>query len=507
MTDKRIRQTLVRMTLIGLAYYAGAWIGVHQTITPEGIAVLWPPNAVLLAAFLVLPFRQWPAVAVAALCAELAADLPSFPLPAALAFGLINLLETSVAAWLIRHFTGGEFSFRHLRNGACFLLFGPLLSSTVAALLGAGVYLALGRADSSYLMLWRLWWFGDALGLLLLTPLFVTLWQRLASRHPLQFSWAGGAELLLLWLATVLIGMLAFVQDTPTQLSFHFSPILLVPLGIWSALRFGVAGATLTVSLIASLAVGHLTRGIYPYPGIDPQDAVWVTQEYLAIVAVLSVGLAILLHEIAQQRLTLIHQDNELKAQNSLLEARIAERTADLEHANQALQQANTQLHKVATTDYLTGFPNRRHFETQAQRELNRLTLDHSKAALIMFDLDHFKSINDIHGHEAGDAVLRELVAPVQAALRPRDLCARLGGEEFVILLSHANRQQARHVAERIRHALGSLEIVQGTTRIHVSASFGVAQWDGSAELHELIQQADMALYRAKSSGRNCVMT
>lgn len=507
MRVRRANEQLARAALVGVAYYGGAWIGVRATIAPEGIAVVWPPNAVLLAAFLLFPRRNWPWIGLVALGAEITADVPAFPAWAALAFGLVNLFETVLAAWLIRRFVAGPFAFDRLRNGVYFLLSGPLLASALAALFGAAIYLLLGRADTSYLALWRLWWFGDALGLLLLTPLLITLWRHLERRARWLLPWPRRIEALTLCVVVVLLGTLSLMQDQPRDVSFIFTPVLLVPMAIWGAVRFGVLGATATVGLIATLAVSHLMRGIYPYPDLSPQRAVWLTQEYLATIAILAVGLAILLRELLQQRRDLQRQDRELQEQNALLERRIEARTAELERANRSLRAANVQLEKMATTDFLTELANRRHFEALARRQLQRLAQDGATASMILFDMDHFKAINDEYGHDVGDEVLRRIGTPIEETIRPRDLSARTGGEEFAILLADTTRSEALQIAERIRMGIAALVDDPGGLSVPTSASFGVAEWNGCEDLDALVRRADEALYRAKSAGRNRVST
>lgn len=496
---------LRRMALVAGGYYLGAWFGVNYTITPGGIAVLWPPNAVLLAAFLSWPPRQWPWLALAALVAEFVADIPAFPPWAAIAFGLINVFEATLAASLIRYLCGERFTFMRLYEGRAFLLSGPLLASAAAAVFGATIYVLLDRADGGFFGAWRTWWFGDALGLLVLTPVLVTAarwieqerWPRPSLPHLLEFS-------ALAMLVTVM-GVLTFLQNEPNTLQFYFAPILLFPLGLWAALRFEVHGAVLIAALMSLLAVSHLVAGIYPYPGVTPVRAVWLTQQYLGIVVVVTVGLAILMHELRQQRELLLAQDRELHAHNVRLETAVDERTSELGDANEKLRKANQRLQELATTDFLTGFANRRHFEELGQRQLKRLAADGEGASLIMFDLDRFKHINDHHGHDTGDEVLRRIFDPVRGALRPHDLCARSGGEEFVILLAQTDSFQACKVAERIRAGIEALGVENSSQVIRVTASFGVAEWNGSETLDVLMQKADEALYCAKRLGRNRV--
>lgn len=169
------------------------------------------------------------------------------------------------------------------------------------------------------------------------------------------------------------------------------------------------------------------------------------------------------------------------------------------------LMHETARLQMLATTDFLTSFANRRHFDDLGQRVLHRLARDGEAASVIVFDIDYFKSINDQHGHDFGDELLRRIQAPVKRSTRPRDLIARLGGDEFAILLPATDREQARNVAERLRAEIAELGIDGDGQATRPTASFGVAQWDGQSDLHELVGQADASLYRAKRAGRNRV--
>lgn len=499
-------QIIKAMFLVGIAYYVAALLAIHQTITPEGIAILWPPNAILLAAFLIYPYRYLPYIAMAGVIAELIASISSFPIWAAVSFALINILSVSIGAALIRQKSGQNFNFNQLKNGAYFLLFAPFIAACIAGMLGGAVYILLGRSDTSYVNLWQIWWFGDALAMLILTPLIVVLWRWIEAGMP-NFKWSALFEMTLIWLGVISIGYQSFEVGSYEQTFLFFTPIWLVLLGIFAAIRLGVIGASSTVALIAIFAVEHLMRGTHPIILSLPQSAVLLTQEYLAIIAIVSIGLALLIKEIADQRDILKQQENALKSQNQFLEDRVNERTIALKEVNQALQKANDRLAKSAATDELTGISNRRHFLSEVQRELQRLRLDNQTASAIMIDLDHFKLVNDNLGHEAGDVVLREIVTPISQAIRPRDLFGRMGGEEFLVFLSGADDRMANTVAERIRNEIEKLPITYRGQQIQVTASFGVAQWDGHAELDELFHQADKALYQAKNLGRNQVFS
>lgn len=159
----------------------------------------------------------------------------------------------------------------------------------------------------------------------------------------------------------------------------------------------------------------------------------------------------------------------------------------------------------LATTDSLTGLLNRRRFLEAGSAELDRAGRFRHPASLIMFDVDHFKAVNDTLGHAVGDMVLSTLARVAGETLRGVDVLGRIGGEEFAALLPETEIQDAVYAAERLRAAVESMEIVAGKMPLSVTISLGVAQWDGTENLESLLNRADAALYRAKEAGRNRV--
>nr|WP_315254160.1 GGDEF domain-containing protein [uncultured Duganella sp.] len=160
-----------------------------------------------------------------------------------------------------------------------------------------------------------------------------------------------------------------------------------------------------------------------------------------------------------------------------------------------------------ANTDYLTGILNRRAFASAGNKRLNAAQAQNATLAVILFDIDHFKAVNDTHGHEAGDQVLIHVAALVRAALRDGEILARHGGEEFVVMPAHCTQEQAGILAERLRAAIEREPLtLAGGHILRVTASFGVASATGpAAALDSLLHEADLALYRAKRKGRNRV--
>lgn len=170
------------------------------------------------------------------------------------------------------------------------------------------------------------------------------------------------------------------------------------------------------------------------------------------------------------------------------------------------LKAEKARVEALARTDFLTGLDNRRAFYEQGERVLRELGAGARQAAAVMFDIDRFKAINDRHGHAGGDVAIRALAQLIGAQRREGDLAARLGGEEFVLLLADASPDAAFALAERIRAATEGLAVEHEGRRIAITTSVGVAAWTPGDSLDGWLARADAALYRAKSDGRNRVV-
>lgn len=170
-------------------------------------------------------------------------------------------------------------------------------------------------------------------------------------------------------------------------------------------------------------------------------------------------------------------------------------------------RQAHEELERRAYTDYLTGLPNRRRFFEQTESELSRAQRYGTALSMIMFDIDYFKQINDMHGHKAGDLVLQKLSQVCLGNLRKVDIAGRIGGEEFAILLPETGNDEAMEAAERLRAALAAAQVpLDSGEQLQFTASFGVATLHGpDVNVDQLVNQADTALYQSKNAGRNRV--
>jgi len=162
------------------------------------------------------------------------------------------------------------------------------------------------------------------------------------------------------------------------------------------------------------------------------------------------------------------------------------------------------ELRHQATTDTLTGISNRRHFLELAQNEMNRAHRLNHPLAIALLDIDHFKNINDIYGHAAGDQALSVFVRTCQQNLRAIDVFARLGGDEFVILLPETDCDQAYTALERFRKALTAAPFDFAGQSVQITSSIGISHLANEPEsLDAFLGRADEALYQAKEAGRN----
>jgi diguanylate cyclase (GGDEF)-like protein len=188
-----------------------------------------------------------------------------------------------------------------------------------------------------------------------------------------------------------------------------------------------------------------------------------------------------------------------LRRRQAELERQIADRTADLRAANE-------RLFELAAIDPLTGCANRRHFVERAHELIALSRRPQTPVTLAIMDLDEFKQVNDTYGHPAGDEVLRMIGRTGRDHMRVTDLLGRIGGEEFALLMPNTDAEGARHLAERLREAVGAEEAYVEGTILRITVSFGLAELQPDENFESLYARADAALYAAKEAGRNRVV-
>ncbi len=475
-------QRWIQLILVPVLFYLGAKLSLALAALPEAV-LLWMPNGILLAALLHYHGRRYAWFAALVIVAEIAADYPTFSLAHAVLFGAINLLEVTIAYLLLRRWRFDP-RFATPNDIAKFVIAAPVVSAFISAVAAATTYHYFRDPGTRFFELLRVWWFSDGLGLLILTPLVLSLWPPtpggLQERARLYWYDAVASAA-----ALALFALFAFSH----QRAFHgmtLRPFLLIPPVLYAAARFSMRTAAAAVAAVAALLLYITKNGQQPFGDLPIRETVTSAQELIFIMSTMALSIAALL--------------SQYRANTRQLEARVQKRTAELSAANRQLQE-------LAVTDPLTGMLNRRALFALIRREIDREKRRQHGLALIVFDIDHFKGVNDRYGHAAGDLVLQHVAAVTGKIIRQTDAMARYGGEEFVIVAPETDKAGALQLAERMSEALRSTAIAVDHEVLRVTASFGVAALrPGEDELEQVLKRADQALYAAKAAGRDRVV-
>lgn len=476
------RPGLLFCALLMLIHFASVKLTFFCAVTPDNVVVVWLPNAVLLAALLRVRGQRAPLLAAITFSSDVLANLGVFSWYEAVLLSAINLTEV-VVAYLLMKRSGASSRLQRLEDLVKFVLAGPLIGALLASLMAAFVLQQVGGATSHYLTLVRLWWFGDALGLLIYTPLLLALTQPALQKIRLTRFDKALLVLTLMVVTTVIVehfdGNLDEITVTPT---------LLLPGAAVIAFRFGIRLTTVFVALVSLSITLMMSMGFKPFGGLSMQLEVLRAQEFIFTLGLIGIGFSILLKEM---------QVRELE-----LEARVRSRTHELELSNR-------QLAAISATDGLTGIPNRRQFDETLTTEWNRARRNDQKLMLAMLDVDLFKQYNDRYGHQAGDEVLRRVAAELTTHVRRNgDFVARYGGEEFAIILQSTGEKHARAFADTICREIEQLQLPHDMSPFKsLTVSVGVAVFtpDAHSSITDFLKAADTALYRAKQQGRNRV--
>jgi len=222
---------------------------------------------------------------------------------------------------------------------------------------------------------------------------------------------------------------------------------------------------------------------------------------------------AILVFYLVINRIRRIKVEGELIRLNSSLEKIVYARTEELHEKNAALKSATQQLEKVnkilalhSLTDSLTGLYNRRYVEERIQDEFSRFLRSGTQFAVAFVDIDYFKTVNDVHGHAAGDSLLQSLSQDLREVVRTYDTVARWGGEEFLILFPAEDATGAQAIAERLREMIAARCFVHGDESLKVTLTIGISSVLSGDTAADVIKRADNALYEGKRQGRNQVV-
>lgn len=451
--------------LMGLLVMAAALLGIYSR--PMGqLASLWPANALLLGLLVRFPARNTPAAWLGALAGYLAADLlTGSTLATALLLTGGNLLGIATGQWLLSRLPiedrrlQGPFSVPRL-----------LLVTTAASAMAGLVGFLIGPSllGLSPLLGWVFCFVSELANYLAFLPAVLTLPEAQPHRGPERRRrlppWPALGHAVLPALALLLSCLLAMAVAGPGAVAFP------VPALLWCALSYGVFGTALLTLGFGAWALICIAQGLLPVEsaGVSPLTTLMSIRLGVSLIAIAPITVACVM--AARQRL--------LK-----------------------------RLQHMASHDQLSGLLNRHAFQERAQELLLQLAATRQPVALLMLDIDHFKRINDAHGHAVGDRVLVAFARLGGEALREVDLFGRVGGEEFAILLPGCEATAALAVAERVRQAFHAATLDDGRGGvITASVSVGVVALPrAQAALEPLLLRADEALYRAKRAGRNRV--
>jgi diguanylate cyclase (GGDEF)-like protein len=443
--------------LTALVYFLSAKMVAPLSLSEsESIFAIWPPTGVALSFLL---FRGYIVMGGIFLGAFLL-NLTLSPVPVALEIAVGNTLGPLLAYRLISVTEAGNDIFQDMRTVSFFILF-CAAGALVTSLMGTTVlFLNAILSLEHWLLGWSTWFFGDLIGFLLIVPVVIAygLQRRIAIATSYRI-----VEILLLFVFLIATGALIFGSGYFFNERYPVEYLILFPL-IWASARFR-PGINL-LFLIATTVMAILGTA-YGY-----SQFVFEGEENLSLVMlqffIFTVTFAVLL--MTAQRCNNIRMYEEKE--------------------------------RMTLIDPLTGCGNRRMLSMRLKTELEKSRRYNRPLSAIMFDIDHFKMINDTYGHQTGDAVLKELSSLIAARLRSSDIMARWGGEEFIIVLPETDLRQSAQTAEKLRIAI---EQHPFPLQQDVTCSFGVVQCIYDDTTDSVVKRVDDRLYEAKEYGRNRV--
>jgi len=333
---------------------------------------------------------------------------------------------------------------------------------------------------------------GDFVGFIILFPFFIVIRSFLTHYHNLYWP-------IVMRCALYLVGVLLFdftiIYINP-EMIYYAKSFAIIPL-IWLAYKYGTLGSLMTIITFNLIVVASLVFNF-------PQSNIMQDQIYLILVTLTGMLIGA--------------GSDEQKKLNKMLEQKVIKRTSELELANKKLASANQQLEESSLTDQLTGLKNRRFIQQNIHNDIalvlrkykdNKIINDRDLIFFIV-DLDHFKNVNDLYGHSAGDEVLNQVYHLLKQVFREADYFVRWGGEEFLIIARFINREKAPLLAERLRAVFQSYEFnIKQDQTIKNTCSIGFACYPFLKDTPDLLSWentldlADYCLYAAKNSNRN----
>jgi diguanylate cyclase (GGDEF)-like protein len=442
-------------------------------------APLWLPSGIAMYAALSIGRWSWPGIFLGALATNTISFSQPLSVSTIVSFG--NTLAAVVTAEIVRKHVVLENPFSRVSEALVFGS-GAIVLGGISALVGATSVWAFRGVPIHFLpALWLDWCLSDAGAVLLVTPLLLLRPRRYQAA--LRIGEKPGE-----FIVSVLIVISTVVYLLTSDKSGGAAFLVLVPV-LWLAIRFTVSVAyPVLVTTIAIIIVATLS-GYGPFSLSEQGGPVFV---FAQMCVGFSTSVLLLGGAASEQR----NAETALRELNNELENKIHERTSQL-------QASQAQLEKVALYDALTGLPNRRLLEERFDLCEATAQRKNRQFSILLLDLDHFKHINDNFGHAAGDASLVEAATRMSASVRKCDVVARMGGDEFIVLLPETGaRSDIDTVCQRIVNAMSTPFVFEGRT-LTLGTSIGAAVFPDHGESWNLVYRAaDIALYDVKRSTR-----
>ncbi|MEO1124216.1 MAG: diguanylate cyclase [Cyanobacteria bacterium J06639_16] len=460
MKDFRTKKSnAIWLVIASGVYYVTAIIGMQVfSLQPQNITLLWLPPGIGLIMCLKFGWQAYPGIFIASFAANLPGMMTS-SFAASISHtaiaGATDALTPLFAAWLLQQKIPGQLFRSKQLFSFCFyvcLLPTAISAFVLSANLTAGGYIAWSQS----LFVGTALILADSLGILLVYPVFASWKPRsISANEILSFALAGTLSLIF------------------TAAAFHGFPsmiYLVLPTLLYLAASGYHMGHSVVLFVTVVAILSFAARGFGPFMSSEFEDALMRLMTF--VFSTTLVSQSIMLHR------------------GELIES----------------AEARELWYQRAIRDTLTGLYNRTYFLSQLDDELARSQRTGHRFVLAMIDVDFFKQINDQYGHPFGDKVLQALAHKLQKLLRSADVVARIGGEEFAVLMSDASLQEAMVALERLRTKLATDGLIINHQRFSITVSIGACE-NATHSAETLINTADKLLYRAKHQGRNCLIT